>query len=198
MPVEQGPDAPSFAAIDFETANSRRDSACSVGIALVKSGRITDLETRLIRPPSRHFEFTHIHGLTWNDVRYAPAFDEVWREISPMLSTADFLSAHNAKFDRGVLYSCCARYGVARPSKRFVCTVDLARSVWGIYPTKLPDVCRKLRIPLDHHEAGSDARACARIVLAALRKGWNWRRPIRTRARKRRKPTAARWPRRYR
>ena len=190
MPVQQAQGVSSFAAIDFETANFSRDSACSVGIAMVKGGRIEALETRLIRPPSRHFEFTYIHGLTWDDVRNAPPFDTVWSEISPALSTADFLCAHNASFDRSVLNACCERYGLARPAKPFQCTVALARSQWGIYPTKLPDVCRKLRIPLNHHEAGSDANACARIVLAAIKQGWRWRPTSRKSTNKVRKPAS--------
>jgi DNA polymerase-3 subunit epsilon len=43
----------------------------------------------------------------------------------------------------------------------------LARKKWKLYPTKLPDVCRYLDIPLNHHEALSDAMACAKIVIAA-------------------------------
>ena len=31
-----------FAAIDFETANSERTSVCSVGIVIVRDGRIVD------------------------------------------------------------------------------------------------------------------------------------------------------------
>ena len=31
-----------FAAIDFETANGKRTSVCSVGIVIVKSGRINN------------------------------------------------------------------------------------------------------------------------------------------------------------
>ncbi len=198
MPAEELPDLPRFAAIDFETANSGRESACSVGNAVVQSGQVTELETRLIRPPpasSNSPTFTARLGTTCSTLHFLTRFGS---EISPMLSTVEFLSAHNAAFDRGVLYSCCGHYGVARPSKPFVCTVNLARSEWGIFPTKLPDVCRRLRIPLDHHEAGSDAYACARIVLAALRKGWQWQRPMRTRAPKRRKPFMASRPRRFR
>ena len=45
--------------------------------------------------------------------------------------------------------------------------IRLAREAWGVYPTKLPDVCRYLGIPLRHHDAASDAEACARIVIAA-------------------------------
>ena len=173
--MERVPYAPTFAAIDFETANSAMDSACSIGIAIVRKGRIESLETRLIRPPTRNFQFTYVHGLTWKDVRQAPRFDVVWAEFSTLLSNVEFFCAHNASFDRGVLYACCARYGMMRPAKRFQCTVDLARSLWGIFPTKLPDVCRRLKIPLNHHEAGSDAKACAQIVLAAIDRGWRWR-----------------------
>ena len=173
--MKRAPYEPTFAAIDFETANSATDSACSIGIAVVRGGRIESLETRLIRPPTRKFQFTYVHGLTWKDVQQAPRFDIVWAEFSNALSNMEFFCAHNARFDRGVLHACCSRYGVVRPAKRFQCTVDLARSQWGIYPTKLPDVCRRLKIPLNHHEAGSDANACAQIVLAAIERGWRWR-----------------------
>jgi DNA polymerase III epsilon subunit-like protein len=44
------------------------------------------------------------------------------------------------------------------------------RREWSIYPTKLSDVCQQLGIALNHHEALSDAMACAQIVLAANKK----------------------------
>ena len=47
----------------------------------------------------------------------------------------------------------------------------MARRAWNIRPTKLSDVCRKLGIALNHHEALSDAMACAQIVLAANKQG---------------------------
>ena len=161
-----------FVAIDFETANHSRDSACSVGIAIAEGGRIVALERRLIRPPTSEFFFTDIHGLTWNEVRNEPSFAEVWSELYPVIADADFLAAHNASFDRSVLHACCETHRLRLPKLPFVCTVQVARSVFGIYPTKLPDVCRHLEIPLSHHEAGSDAEACARIVLAAMNRGW--------------------------
>ena len=56
---------------------------------------------------------------------------------------------------------------MAPPEQPFICTVKLARQTWGIYPTNLPAVCAKLSIKLDHHQALSDAEACAKIVMAA-------------------------------
>jgi DNA polymerase-3 subunit epsilon len=161
-----------FAAIDFETANYDPASACAVGIVIATDGRIVYREHRLIRPPSEDFVFTHIHGLTWSHVRQAADFGTVWKALSKRLGAVEFLAAHNASFDRGVLAACCEHYGARRPKHRFVCTVEIARRQWGIYPTKLPDVCRHLKIALRHHEADSDAEACARIVLAAEQAGW--------------------------
>ena len=54
-----------FVAIDFETATSRRDSACAVGLAAGCDGRIVASRTYLIRPPTPAFSFTGIHGLRW-------------------------------------------------------------------------------------------------------------------------------------
>ncbi len=160
-----------FGAVDFETANTRPDSACAVGLVVVRADRIHTWGS-LIRPPTRDFWFTNIHGLTWQDVRSAPLFADLWARLSAVFASLDFLAAHNARFDRRVLDMCCRRYGLAPPRQRFFCTVNIARDVWGIRPTKLPDVCRALGIPLRHHDARSDALACARIVLAALRRGW--------------------------
>jgi len=163
-----------FAAIDFETASYSPDSACAVGLVVVKGSRIIRRENHLIRPPDRRFDFTYIHGLTWEDVRNAPTFAELWPTLGEALADMDFLAAHNATFDRRVLGSCCRTYRLPEPSLSFVCTVKLARTLWSLRPAKLPDVCRHLEIPLDHHEAGSDAEACARIVIEARKKGWEW------------------------
>ena len=156
-----------FVAIDFETATSRRDSACAVGLAAACDGRIAASRTYLIRPPTPAFSFTGIHGMRWEDVCDAPTFEDLWPALRAWIEDAEFLAAHNAPFDRSVLLACCARYRLRAPRTPFTCTVQLARKQWGIYPTKLPDVCRRLRIPLRHHDAGSDVEACARIVLAA-------------------------------
>ena len=161
-----------FAAIDFETANNARNSACAVGVVIVERGRIVDRLYALIRPPSREFLFTHIHGLSWHDVKAAQRFDTVWSEIACELAGVEFLAAHNAPFDKGVLAACCESYDLAVPVQPFVCTVRLARAQWDIRPTKLPDVCGYLGIDLRHHQADSDAEACAQIVIAAQAAGW--------------------------
>lgn len=156
-----------FTAIDFETATRDADSACAVGLVRVENGRVVRRESRLIRPPSRTFEFTYLHGIAWRDVASAGTFGEVWEAIGDICDDVDFIAAHNAAFDEGVLRACCARARVARPAPRFTCTVALARRVWRIYPTRLDVVASRLGIPLRHHDAMSDAEACASIVVRA-------------------------------
>lgn len=165
----------SFVAIDFETANAERVSACAVGLATGGKGKIEVVRSYLIQPPSSRFDFTDIHGLRWEDVLHAPTFGELWPTLLPWFEDATFIVAHNAPFDSSVLQACCAMYGICVPRLPFTCTVELARSQWAIYPTKLPDVCRRLGVPLRHHDPGSDAEACARIVLAAEAEGWQRR-----------------------
>jgi DNA polymerase III subunit epsilon len=47
---------------------------------------------------------------------------------------------------------------------RWECTVKIYKAK-GIKPTKLSDCCREMNIKLNHHEALSDARACAKLYL---------------------------------
>lgn len=156
-----------FVAIDFETADHGADSACAVGLVRVEDSKIVARETVLIRPPRSRILFTHVHGITWPMVKDAPGFGDVWAKVAPLLDGATFLAAHNAPFDRGVLRACCTAHGHPVPALDFVCTVQIARRTWALKPANLPAVCRRLGIGLIHHDAGSDAEACARIVIAA-------------------------------
>jgi DNA polymerase-3 subunit epsilon len=166
LKIERGP---TFVAIDFETADCPHDSACAVGLVRVENHRIVDRTYSLIKPPRKKFVFTHIHGITWEDVANQPTFHELWPTYSPMLEDIDFLAAHNASFDRSVLNKCCSTAGLQPPNIPFRCTVHLARRTWNIYPTKLNHVCDHLGITLKHHQAASDAEACALIVIAAYK-----------------------------
>jgi DNA polymerase-3 subunit epsilon len=157
-----------FVAIDFETADYGPDSACAVGLVRVEGLRVVYRESVLIRPPRPKVLFAHVHGITWDMVKEAPGFEDAWPRLTPLLEGASVLAAHNAPFDRRVLSACCATAGLNAPVVPFLCTVQLARRRWGLKPNDLPSVCRRLGIGLIHHDPGSDAEACARIVIAAV------------------------------
>lgn len=158
-----------FVALDFETSAPDPGSACSIGIVRVEHGRITRRVRQLIRPPNHEIWFTAIHGLTMADLHDKPSFGQAWKVLREVFEGVAFLAAHNAGFDRRVLQACCLDAGVDPPDLPWVCTVRQARRTLGIRPANLDNVARVMGIKLDHHEALSDAEACARIVMAARR-----------------------------
>jgi DNA polymerase-3 subunit epsilon len=159
-------------ALDFETANAEPNSACQVALVRLENWRIVDAKAWLIRPPENRFVFSDIHGLSWEDVHEQPDWAGLWPELAPWFAGVNFLAAHNAPFDRGVLWATCRHHGLPAPKTPFLDTVNVARQVWNIFPTKLNLVCERLGIPLKHHEALSDAKACAEILLRAQAEGW--------------------------
>lgn len=52
-----------------------------------------------------------------------------------------------------------------QPQLPFLCTLKGARRSLPLASRALDSVCGYFGIPLDHHHAGSDARACAEIYL---------------------------------
>jgi len=158
-------------ALDFETANERRDSACAVGIAWIADGRVVRRESHLIRPPEMRFSPGNIrvHGILPANVVDAPDFATA---MAPYLGDLGrgLILAHNASFDIGVLRAGLARAGLPVPDLAYLCTVQVARRV---FPAPegcgLGKVARRLGIRFEHHDAGEDAYACAEIALAAMR-----------------------------
>ena len=161
-----------YAAIDFETATSEGTSACAIGYVIFNKIKILKKNSYLIKPPKPEVHFTDIHGLTWEMLKNAKPFNKVWREIEDELSRVDYFFAHNAPFDKSVLHSCCYHYNIDLPKQEFRDTVSIARNFWNFENNKLNTVCKNLRIPLNHHDALSDAKGCALITIEAFKKGY--------------------------
>ncbi len=158
-----------FTALDFETANHRRDSACQIGIAVVREGKIVDRHCRLIRPEPLSFNLRNIevHGIRPHHVQKEPSFGELWSTLQPYLTT-DCLIAHNASFDMGVLLSCLQSHGCQVPRMEFNCTRLISRATWpGRSGYGLKPLSSWLGVRFQHHDALEDAVACAKILLAA-------------------------------
>lgn len=154
-------------AIDFETANEQRASPCAVGLSYIEDGEVTQTEAFLIRPPEMRFSRFNIavHGITPEDVRDAPEWPELLEGLAPKLEGAALI-AHNAGFDMSVLRNTCAWYGLDCLEAAYLCTVKGAQSAWShIGSAKLNVLCDHFGIALKHHDAGSDAEACARLAI---------------------------------
>lgn len=156
-----------FVAIDFETANSLRSSACSLGIVIVENGKITDTKEWLVRPKENYFDpyNTYIHGITEEDVKNEPEFNELWPEIKNYLEN-NLVIAHNASFDLSVLRYVLDEYKLPYPELDYSCTRVVSKKTWGkLINYRLETVAELLEIKFQHHNALEDALASAKVLL---------------------------------
>lgn len=161
-----------FAAIDFETANRNPSSVCSVGVVIVRDGKVTEEIYRLIHPAPNYYSpmNVRIHGITREDTEPADYFPEVWAEIAGKIEGLP-LVAHFSRFDEGCLRAAHYRYEMDYPEYQFYCTCTASRRFFGrqLPNHKLDTVAAACGYDLrDHHHALHDARACAMIALAIM------------------------------
>ena len=164
-----------FIAFDVETPNHLNHRISAIGITVIQNGEITQSVGTLVNPETYFDAFNvALTGITPEAVKNAPTFDKVWARIGDAFCS-NVLLAHNAPFDMGVLSKCLADYGQASPDVlRYACTCNMARR---FYPRMehhgLADMCLRFGIPLDHHKADADARACAELLLRYVAEGYN-------------------------
>ncbi len=153
---------PTFTAIDFETAQAKRWSICQVGLVRVEAGVVVKELSLLVRPPGNEYSHfnTAVHGLTGADTAGAPDFDVIWPQIRAFIA-GQVVVAHNMAFDGSCLTQVMDFYGLELPIYEKQCTYKL-------YKKKLNVLSDEYGIPLDHHDALSDARACAALYLRHL------------------------------
>ena len=77
-----------FVALDFETANKFKNSACSLAVITVKDGQIIKKAYSLIKPPFMSFddECIEIHGIQPKDVIHRSEERRVGKEGRPRWS----------------------------------------------------------------------------------------------------------------
>lgn len=156
----------SYAVFDVETPNSRNDRMSAIGVVLVEDGVQTAHLYTLVNPETGFDPFNiQLTGITPRMVRGKPTFPVLWELLRPMLEKG-ILCAHNAPFDLGVLGRCLQDYGIEWvPWRYYVCTCQIGRRLLPDAPNhRLDTLAQRLGLPLDHHNALSDARACAGLL----------------------------------
>lgn len=167
----------SFAAIDFETANSNRASACSLGITKVINGKIQEQKYEIFKPPSGFDNFDsrniQIHGIRPETVTSKPRFAELWDEFRLFIGDLPLI-AHNASFDLSVLRATLLESDLSWPELEYACTMVMSRHMNNLASHSLLYVAHELEIEWDkerHHDALYDSEICAKIAIEmALRK----------------------------
>lgn len=156
-----------YIAFDVETPNANNSSISSIGLAVVEGGMVVDSFSTLV-DPEVHFDCFNMQltGITPEMVEGAPNFPRLWEQIAPLMDSG-LLVAHNAPFDMSVLAKCLNRYQISwHPGVSYACTCRMGRACYPKLPNhRLNTLCGWLDIPLDLHDAASDGRACAELLI---------------------------------
>lgn len=165
----------SFVALDFETANSSRASACSLGMTKVVDGVLTEQKYEIFKPPHGYDDFeprnTSIHGIRKEHVNGKPRFGDLWQSFKDF-SEGLPLVAHNASFDLSVLRASLMASEIEWPNLDYACTMVMSRNIFDLTSHSLLYVAQKAGVKWDsskHHDALYDSEICAQIVLEMAR-----------------------------
>ena len=147
-----------FTAIDFETAHGKRWSICQVGLVRIENGITKEKISVLVQPPNNFYwdRFIDIHGITPQQTAKAKTFDKVWQQIEPFIKNQNLVAHNGFSFDFHCLKQTLEYYEIAPPKFTGHCT-------YKIFDDNLASLCKEYKIPLNHHDALSDAMACAEL-----------------------------------
>lgn len=156
--------ANNFVVLDIENPNSRGNSICAIGMLVIEDGTLTRKEYSLINPEDR-FDRTNseITGITESMVLNSPTLKEYWSEIGTVLSNSVIIG-HNIKYDLSVLSKALYRYDMPVPAFRYVCTLELSRSLLSTPSYKLSSLLGSLGVSYDEHNALADAEAAYKLL----------------------------------
>ena len=170
-----------YIAFDVETPNCANDRMSAIGITVIEDGVIVDDFYSLVNPEAR-FDYFNVQltGITPEMAEKAPTFSELWAELEPLMSGGTLI-AHNAPFDMGVLAKCLSAYDIEwQRAASYACTCAMGRVCYPeLSNHKLNTMCAYLDLNLEHHNAGSDSRACGELLLDYMRHGLNISRYVR-------------------
>ncbi|XZF13758.1 exonuclease domain-containing protein [Chitinophagaceae bacterium MMS25-I14] len=176
-----------YAIVDIETTGSYAlgNGITEIAIVIHDGQQVLDHYETLVNP-KRHIPLfiQSLTGITNEMVTNAPVFEEVAEHVHTMLQNKVFV-AHNVNFDYSFVKHHLQAAGYVLDTKK-LCTVRLSRKIVpGLRHYNLGKLCHYLNIiHTDHHRAGGDALATARLfahlmandteeVIASMLKGRN-------------------------
>lgn len=159
-----------FVAIDFETANPQRVSACAFGYARVRSGEIVEKSSWLVKPIGGHAEFqSKIHGIKEEHTHDKPTFADIYPACRAVFDEP--VVAHS-QFDKQVLGALSSHFKLGI-TFRYTDSSMLAKTVLPeLKNSKLATLAKHFNLPdFRHHDAGEDAATCASVFVRLVALG---------------------------
>ncbi|MEM6650260.1 MAG: exonuclease domain-containing protein [Pseudomonadota bacterium] len=160
-----------FTAIDVETANSKLNSICQLGVAVFENEKLIDQWEQLVDPED-YFDGMNmaIHGIHEEDIVGAPTFQQLQHELKARLNGVVVSHTH---FDRTAIRQACEKYEFTPPTCTWLDSARVARRAWEKFSKSgygLKNVCDEIGYEFQHHNALEDAKAAGAVVIEACRK----------------------------
>lgn len=157
-----------FIAIDIETANQSHASICQIALVGYAGSNRTWEWSTLVDPEEEFDQLNiDIHGISSLHVQSAPKLPDLLSAIGD--SIGEQVVASHTPFDCNSLNGAARKYGLNFPQCRWIDTCEISRFAWPeLSNHKLDTLCQHFSIPLDHHNALSDAIACGEILTQAV------------------------------
>lgn len=149
-----------FVAIDFEYLYlAQYDTPCAVGLVKVINNVVIEKYYSFIHQPAQEATLAPKNGITPEMLVDAPHYDKVYSRMVEFIGDLP-LVAHNASVERKVLSETpCPDHLPFLADGAFIDTDYLSGH------RSLQALCEEYNIPLNHHNALSDAEACAEVYL---------------------------------
>lgn len=148
--------------MDFEyLITGRQDTPCQVGLVLIVEDVIMLRYSSLIHvPESIEGTLSYGNGITREMVKNAPSFADVIKVMESICKGATIV-AHNKSTEVSVLKKACELHQV----ESWLTTATIKDTCKLMGGKGLQECCEQYNIPLHHHDALSDAEACARLYI---------------------------------
>lgn len=148
--------------MDFEyLITGRQDTPCQVGLVLIVEDVIMLRYSSLIHvPESIEGILSYGNGITREMVKNAPSFADVIKVMESICKGATIV-AHNKSTEVSVLKKACELHQV----ESWLTTATIKDTCKLMGGKGLQECCEQYNIPLHHHDALSDAEACARLYI---------------------------------
>lgn len=161
---EWGIDNTDYVFIDFETANSNKTSACQLIMLKVVQGKVVKSYKTLIKPYPDEFTFSHIHGITSENVSLMSDFKVLWLDIISFFNENTIVIAHHANFNINVLRSLISHYNLDCPNFFYICSVKLFKKAYNYPNHRLSALAHTNQIKFDYHDPLADVVTLHKLI----------------------------------
>lgn len=109
----------SYTTLSIHLANKNSKSICQLAICVVENGNIIYNKKFAIRPKTTNFSFTSYHGISFEDVKNAPTFDLVWKEIASYIENKNII-VFNTTSTKKQIENTLSLYNIPAPECNYI------------------------------------------------------------------------------